>query len=1012
MTKGYAYARGFLAVVVVFMTSVIYARQTTVSGKVTSADDGLGLPGVNVLEKGTTNGSVTDADGNFSIGVGADAVLVFSFVGYKSQEISVSGQATLNIALEVDETVLSEIVVVGYGVQREKDLTSAIATVKAEDIIKTPSGQAMQALQGKVPGLQVVSAGAPGESPTIRVRGIGSYPGNGTNNEYPLFVVDGMFFDNIDFLSPSDIATISVLKDASSSAIYGVRAANGVVLITTKSGSYRQKAQISYNGYYGTQVAQNVLKMANAEQFTNMANESGSAPEMSFIQNAMQRYGRSRINPNVPDVNTDWYKEILRPAAIQNHNVTVSGGDSKTTYSVGGDYFFQDGILDMKNDYQRFNLRTKLDFAATEWLTIGGNVILSNARKYEQNASAWFLAYFAVPIMPVYDELNTDAVPTNYSNAKDLGYRDGQNPFVALDFTNNLLRIRKTLANFYVKLELIPGKLSFQSTYNSANTFLNRRNVSLPYFIADDFNRQFAGITKRTETTVNQIWDNVLTYNQSFGNHNVTAVAGTSFRDESFEMLTASGTDLVDLREQAWYLRNANTIDVNQVDDDGNRLYGSSYFGRLSYNFSEKYLLYATMRADGTSKYQEKWGYFPAVGAGWVVSEESFLSDNTLINFLKLRGGWGKLGNDKLASSSGSNTTSLVQLTLNGTLYSGSQSSNTFDYLTWESTSESNFGLTASMLNERLSIDADYFIRDTKDAVIRLTAPLTGEQYLRNKGEIRNSGFELALNWNDNLTNDITYHVGGNIATLKNEVRDLYGQQYIDGGTAEFRQRSIVGSPLLAFFGYEVAGVYQNVEEIAADPAAVAQGNLVPGDFKYKDQNNDGVIDGDDRVVLGSYLPKFSWGGNLGVSYRNFDLSANLLGQSGNKILNRKRGQVIFTADANVDADLAINRWHGEGTSNKYPSSAGIRKAWNQRMSDYFVEDGSFFRIQNVQLAYTVKGQVLFGKQMPEARITLTADRPLTVFKYNGFNPEVANGFDTQTYPIPAVYTIGLNVKL
>lgn len=995
------------------LASSAWAQQRQVTGKVTSQDDGSGVPGVNVLVTGTTKGTATDADGNYSLELTpAETSLTFTFIGFKSVTVEVGDRTVVDVTLESDVTSLEEIVVVGYGVQREKDLTSAITTVKSDELMKTPSGQAMQALQGKVAGLQVVSAGAPGNSPTIRVRGIGSYPGNGTNNENPLFVVDGMFFDNIDFLSPSDIESISVLKDASSSAIYGVRAANGVVLITTKSGRHEQKAEITYSGYYGTQIAQNVVKMANAEQFTNWANESGSAAEATFIQNSMQRYGRSRVNPNVPAANTDWYKEVLRAAPIQNHNLTVSGGDRKTTYSIGGDYFLQDGILDMKNNYERFNLRARVDFAATDWMTIGGNVILSNATKYNADDGAWGLAYFAVPIMPVRDELNTTANPTNYSNAKDLGYRDGQNPFTAMDYTNKRDRIRKTLANFYVKLQIIPDKLTFQTTYNSANTFLNRRDVLLPYHIADNFNRQFADLTKRTETTVNQIWDNVLTYNNSFDDHHLTVVVGSSFRDESFEMMTASGTDLVDLREQAWHLDNVNTIDVNRVEDDAVRLYGSSYFGRVSYNFKEKYLIYGTMRADGTSKYQEKWGYFPALGAGWVVSEESFLSDNSVVNFLKIRGGWGRLGNDKLASSSGSNTTTLVQLALNNVLYSGSQASNTFDYLTWESVDETNVGLTARLLRDRLSLDADYFVRDTKDAVIKLTAPLTGSEYLRNRGKIRNSGFELALGWRDEFSNGLSYHIGANIATLKNEVRDLYGQPYIDGGMAEFRQRSIVGEPILAFYGWEVEGVYQTVEEIAADPAAVAQGNLVPGDFKFKDRDGNGVIDADDRTVLGSYLPKVTWGANLGAAFKGFDVSVNLMGQSGNKILNRKRGNVIWTSDANVDADLAKNRWHGEGTSNEYPSSAGLRKGWNQKMSNFFVEDGSFFRIQNVQLGYTLKGKELFGAKMPETRITLTADRPLTVFDYNGFNPEIPDGVDFQTYPIPAVYTVGLNVKL
>jgi hypothetical protein len=356
----------------------------------------------------------------------------------------------------------------------------------------------------------------------------------------------------------------------------------------------------------------------------------------------------------------------------------------------------------------------------------------------------------------------------------------------------------------------------------------------------------------------------------------------------------------------------------------------------------------------------------------------------------------------------------VVTTAIDDVLVSGTQTTNTFSSLKWELTEETNVGLTGRILNNRLSVDADYFIRDTKNAAIYVKIPGTGGSVLKNVGVIRNSGFEMALDWSDNLTDNFSYNVGLNFSTLKNEVRDLYGQPYIDGGMAEFRQRSIVGFPLLAFFGYEVLGVYQNQGEIDADPSSPV--GAVPGDFRYKDQQSEGqpgygVINDDDRVVLGSYFPTFMYGGNFGVSWKNFDLSASVLGQSGNKILNRKRGEIIWTSDQNMDADLAINRWHGEGTSNIYPSSAGLRKGWNQKMSTFFVEDGSFFRIQNVQLAYNLRGIKLFGADMPETKISFTADRPLTLFKYNGFSPEVASGIDTQTYPIPAVFTAGLAVK-
>jgi TonB-linked SusC/RagA family outer membrane protein len=570
------------------------------------------------------------------------------------------------------------------------------------------------------------------------------------------------------------------------------------------------------------------------------------------------------------------------------------------------------------------------------------------------------------------------------------------------------------MANFYAKIDFIPEKLSFKTSYNHAFTSLDDRVVDLPFFIGNSFQRVDASIKKSSSVYSDQIWDNVLTYTDNFGDHNVVIMLGTSFRDEAYNGQWATGLNFPIDHEESWYISQSETKPEGSVGDNGSMQYGISYFGRLAYNYKDKYLVYGTMRADGSSKYQEKWGYFPTVGVGWVISEEAFMKDNNFIDFLKLRAGWGQLGNDKIQASDGAITTNVVTTAINGVLVSGTQTTNTFSSLKWEVTEETNVGLTSKILDNKLSIDADYYIRDTKNAAIYVTIPGTGGSVLKNVGVIRNSGFEVALGWADNVTDDFTYNIGVNFSTLKNEVRDLYGQPYIDGGMAEFRQRSMVGQPLLAFFGYEVLGVYQNTTDIASDPSAPA--GAVPGDFKYKDQQAEGeegygVINDDDRVILGSYFPTFMYGGNFGISWKNFDLSANMLGQTGNKILNRKRGEIIWTADGNMDADLSTNRWHGEGTSDKYPSSAGLRKGWNQKMSDYFVEDGSFFRVQNVQLAYNLKGIQLFGANMPDARISFTADRPLTLFKYNGFSPEVANGIDTQTYPIPAVYTVGLSLK-
>ncbi|MDD5508034.1 MAG: TonB-dependent receptor [Bacteroidales bacterium] len=986
-----------------------FGQQRTITGTVTDRETNETLPGATVLIKGTAKGTATDLDGRFSLQVAPeDNTLVVSFVGFDTQEVAIGNASVFNFQLTPTKTSLEGVVVVGYGSTKVKDLTSSIATVKAEDLTKTPASQPIQALQGKVAGLQVVTSGAPGDQPTVRIRGIGSFPGR--DSESPLYIVDGMFFDNIDFLNPSDIASMSVMKDASASAIYGVRAANGVVLIETKSGAYNQKTQITYDGYFGYQVAQNVVKMSNSQQFTTMAMESGSVADATFIQNAMQRYGRSRVDPSIPEPNTDWYSEILRPALITNHSLDFTGGTETAKYSLGGNYILQDGIMDMENKYERFNLRAKIDQKATNWLTIGGNLIFSNALRYNAPYNAWNDAYFAVPVMPVYDTLNTTAWPTNYASAHSIEYRLGQNPFPSMEYNIDRMKIKKLTSNFYLEFNFIPKTLTFKTTYNYAFQSIDQRVVNLPWYIDNGFQNPDATITRTLTNYNNNIWDNVLTFTEEFGNHNLTVMAGTSFRDEGSQLLTAQGKDFPTDMEQTWYIDKATALVAEAVHDGGLREYGMSYFGRVAYNYSNRYLLYATFRADGSNKYQETWGYFPTVGAGWVISEENFLKGNNIIDFLKFRASWGRLGNDKIQASDGAYTTSVISTTMGGTIYYGTVVSSDYSELKWELTEETNIGFTARFLDERLSADFDWYTRDTKNAAIPVMIPSVGSSVLKPVGTIRNSGIELALDWTNKVSDKFTYNVGVNISTLRNEAKDLYGQEYIDGGTAEFRQRTYVGEPLMAFYGREVVGVYQNEQEILNDPVA-AENGLVPGDFKYKDQNNDGKIDDDDRVILGSYFPSFIYGGNIGIKFQGLDFSLSVYGQTGNKVLNRKRGEIIWTPDGNLDADLAENRWHGEGTSDKYPSSSGLRRGWNQKMSDYFVEDGSFFRIQNIQLGYTLKSNAWLNGNFPVTRIYFTAERPLTLFKYNGFTPEVDDGWDTQTYPVAAIYTIGLNVK-
>jgi TonB-linked SusC/RagA family outer membrane protein len=993
-----------------FFSFFAFAQQIEINGMVTSKGDGLPLPGVSVIIKGTTKGVSTDFDGKYSITVNKGDLLEYSYLGFKTAMVTIENQTTINIALEDDVESLNEVVVVGYGSQKKADLTGAISTVKSEEIEKTPNSNVMQSLQGKVAGLQVTSAGSPGASPNVRIRGVNSFAA-GAN---PLYVVDGVFYDNIDFLDNSQIETISVLKDASSVAVFGQKGTNGVIIIETKGGKLNRKASFTYSGYTGYQNAQNVVKMANAEQFVTMALESGSQADIEFVNNAIQRYGRSRVNPNIPDVNTDWYKEVLRVAPITSHNLGVSGGTESTTYGVNASYFSQDGILDMKNEYERFNIQSNFEVKVSERLKVGTNAIFSNATQYNPENGAWFQAYFAVPILPKFDELNTEATPIPFSDATRLGYRGSQNPFPVMTFNNNQLKIRKILASMHLEYAFIPDKLTFRTFYSHDYSTISERNVRQPYFISENSQRAVSSIRRAEVTFSKQYWDNVLRYNDSFGDHDVTLIAGTSYRDEQFNTFSATGNDVqgIDL-ESSWFLNFADpTSFSDQVNEIGDRLYSFAYFSRLEYAFKNKYLLNATYRYEGDGRFpSEIWLGSGSIGLGWVISEEKFMEDNGIFNFLKLRGSWGLLPNGALGGSAGTRTISTLTTAINDLQANGILSSNNFTNLKREILEEINVGISARLFDSKLSVEADYFVRDTKRLVIPVIQPIVGNTVLENAGEMRNTGFEFAANWSQTIDDNWSFSVGGNIGTLKNEMTRIDNNLgYLDTGSAEFRQRSIIGEPVEAFFGLEVAGVYQNADEVANDPIAVAN-NLEPGDFIYKDQNGDGEITDLDRVVIGSFLPEFTYGGNLQVSYKNFDLSVAIAGQSGNEILNRKRGEVIFTNDTNVDADFAVNRWRGEGTTNSYPSSAGRRKGWNQRLSTFFVEDGSFFRVQNIQLAYTIPASDL-GKNMPEVRFTLTAERPVTIFNYNGFNPEVASGIDRQTYPVPAIYTMGVNIKI
>ncbi|MEG1586617.1 MAG: TonB-dependent receptor [Bacteroidales bacterium] len=994
-----------LFVLLLLSSVLVFAQQNMVQGVV---KDALGDPliGVTVLVQGTTQGTATDFDGKYELkNLPENAVLRFSQMGMKPQEIAVGNKSVIHVTLEEDTQLLDDVVVVGYGTAKAKDLTSPIANIKSDEINKLASSNAMQAIQGKIAGVQIVNTGEPGAGPSVRVRGVGSF-----GDESPLYVVDGMFYDNIDFLNPADIEDMSVLKDASAAAIYGVRAANGVVLVTTKKGSFAQDAKITYSGYVGVQTPTNMLKMANTSQYAQMLLEKDTDGTNSGILNkAAQLWGGK---DGMPATNTNWYDELTRNAFMQNHSIDVTGGTEKAAYTVGLSYLKQDGILKYNSEYERFTLRTKGDYKPFNWLKIGTNVVIVKGDKLSGNNDAWLKAFTTPSIIPVHDYNNEAASDEKFASPMALGLNNGlmANPVAQAYYQNVNNEVWQILPSLYAEITFIPSKLTFRTSY-SQDIRMDRYWAYTPaYYVSDNQKREKSFLEKADSFDFDYILDNILTYTDSHKKHNYSVMLGNSVRQENNRWLQASAED-VPAGKPEWGYINLGDGTTAKGKDSGSSYHGVSFFGRATYNYDHKYLLSLTMRADGSSKYNEKWGYFPSIGAGWVMSEEGFMKGQRVFDFLKLRASWGKLGNDKVAASAGfagiNNTTGAM----GDQLLPGFTNQNTFSWLKWEVVDETNVGIEAAFLNNRLKLDADYYNRVTNNAVVACPLPITGEFVPGNYGKIQNQGVELSLNWADRVGKDFTYNVGFNLSTLKNEVKALKeGVSYLYTGSAEYRTIITPGEAINSYYGYKVTGVYQNEAQIKNDPIAVAN-NLVPGDLMYEDVNGDQVIDGADRQILGSALPKIMYGANLALGYKNFDFSMSMNGVAGNKIVNQKRGLRQKDGFLNYDVDLVNNRWHGEGTSDKYPSAAGMDKHWNVgNFSSFLIESGNYFRIQNMQLGYTFNHIGPKDKKGAVLRLYVSADRPFSHFNYNGFTPEVAGGFDTQTYPMASNYTFGVRL--
>ena len=993
----------------VLLLPLLVCAQRTVSGRVVD-DSGEPLIGATVRVQGTTAGTITDFDGLFSLSdVADDAIVEVSYMGYLPQQQKAASD--MRVVLQEDVQRLEDVIVVGYGAAKIKDLTSPIDVVKGEELTAVPTSSPMSALQGKVAGVNIVNSGVPGSGPTVQIRGIGSF-----SNNTPLFVVDGMFYDNINFLNNGDIEDMSIMKDASAAAIYGVRAANGVVIITTKRGKHNQRPDVTYDGYVGVQTVSNLIDMCSSDQYAEMLLEVNKRSYTRMFRNSMTMYGGTydaEAGVFHLDQNTNWYKQLLRPAVMTNHSLTINGGSEKATYGVGMSYLYQNGIMNTPNSYNRMNLRGNLEYKPFKWLTVGFNGIFVQSKQQFPNNAAWQQAYNMPGIFPVYDPTTAELYTDGFASPMTLQLTNNfYNPVATAKYYDSRNTTNQMMASAYAQFNILPDKLNLRTSYNYDYTGMEATTFIPEYYISNNQKNETSNLTKSTTSFNNWIWDNTLTYSDQWGKHGFKAMLGLSLREERYRNLWAVAQDVPAGKDSYKYISLGNT-EGRVTGDDGNRYRGFSYFGRLNYNYDDRYMLMFTIRRDGSSKYNEKWGTFPSVGAAWVLTNEEWLKGVEGVDYLKLRASWGLLGNDKIGASFGTTSSDLARAVFGtNTAVSGYVNSSNFSWLSWEVVNETNVGTNFAFFGNRLTGDIDWYYRLTQNAVVSPMLPMQEQSIAGNWGEILNMGVDINLNWEQRIGKDFTYFVGGNVSWLRNRVMSLReGVNIIKGG----KTVQMVGQKMNSYYGFKVIGVYQTDEECATDPIAVANG-LVPGDFKYEDVNKDNVIDDSDKQILGSYIPDWTYGINMGFRYKGLDLNIVFTGKAGGQIWNRKRALRYASNTYNFDLDQYTRRWHGEGTSNTDPSAAGLMKSWNigdSQNASYFVESADYFRIQNITLGYTFTNVGAGSYKMPSIRLSLSAEKPFTTYTAHALTPEISDpeGWDTEVYPLTSTWSFAVQLK-
>ncbi|QXU40229.1 TonB-dependent receptor [Pedobacter sp. D749] len=992
-----------LAALCLLTINVAFAQNITIKGKVIDGGDKTPLPGVTILVKGTQTGTQTDANGGYSLSAPANATLVFNFVGYTALEQAVNNQTTINVSLASSTQQLEQVVVVGYGTQRKIDVTGSVASVKGEDINKQPSTNPISALQGKVAGVSISNNATPGSAPQITIRGTGTIYGN----TGPLYVVDGVWYDDITFLNPADIASINILKDASSQSIYGVRAANGVVLVTTVKGK-NGNATVNYNGTVGLQSVTNQVKMTNASEYATAVNEA-----YAINKAANPLFSSTNLGEG-----TDWYDQILRNAMINNHQVSINGASEKSSYNFSLGYVNQDGII-TNNNYKRYTARLSNDFQVSKNLKVGYNVTGSSSKSNNAPASIYRALYTASPVVPVFNADGSYGDPASFQ----LGNGSNVNPQATIDFNNSITSKYRVTGNVYAELKFAKH-FTFKTSAGGDFGQEENRIYTPQYTATTGQNSNISTLSIGRVETRNWILENTLTYENKWNDHSLTILAGQTAQRYKSYTITGTAQNVPFAKEGDLYLSLGNAAG-RTIEDKGSLNTATSYFGRINYGFKNKYLLNASLRGDAASQFfggSDLWGYFPSVGAGWVISNEDFMKDQKIFSNLKLRGSWGKVGNAGVPINPTTltvNQSAALIAFYNGIANTGASVTTIVPpALFWERSAGTDIGLEMGFLNNRLSVEADYYNRKTEQAIFNI--PILGSLgtsnsvLLGNQADFRNRGFELSATWSDKTSGGLTYSISGNIGINNNKVLNVTsGSNPIDAGgdglnNAVVPTRTVVGMPIGSFFGYQVVGILQTAQEAAASGMPGARA----GDFRYADLNGDGIVDQKDKTFIGNPNPKYTYGVNTNFAYKNFDLTLDIQGVADVDVFNANLGNRF--GNENYTKDFYDNRWTGPGSTNTYPSTS-LAGGNNNQTNSFYVESGAYIRLRNIQLGYNLPQSLVSKWKMQKLRVFANAQNAVNLFGYKGFTPEVGGvptkaGIDFNVYPMFATYNIGINL--